>query len=59
MVINMNEKKLVTLDQLREFLAATQGVGFQGCGQDGGRHRHIEAMPQRSALNELLRRSIF
>ena len=34
---DMNEKKLVTLDQLREFLAATSEVEFQGCGQDDER----------------------
>lgn len=43
----MNEKKLVTLEQLREFLAATSEVEFQGCGQDEERYRHIEAVLKR------------
>ncbi len=38
MVIDMNEKKLVTLDQLRGFIAATSEVEFQGCGQDDERY---------------------
>ena len=47
MVIDMNEKKLVTLDQLRGFIAATSEVEFQGCGQDEERYRHIEAVLKR------------
>jgi len=34
MVIDMNEKKLVALEQLRQFLAGTTEVEFQSCGQD-------------------------
>jgi len=33
MVIGMNEKKLVTLEQLREFIAASSAGEFGGCGQ--------------------------
>ena len=53
MVIDMNEKKLVTLDQLREFLAATSEVEFQGCGQDDERYRHIEAVLKRFGYGRL------
>ena len=55
MVIDMNEKKLVTLDQLREFLAATSEVEFQGCGQDDERYRHIEAVLKRFGYGRLAR----
>jgi hypothetical protein len=53
MVIDMNEKKLVALDQLREFLAATSEVEFQGCGQDEERYRHIEAVLKRFGYGRL------
>ena len=53
MVIDMNEKKLVTLDQLRGFLAATSEVEFQGCGQDDERYRHIEAVLKRFGYGRL------
>jgi transposase InsO family protein len=47
MVIDMNEKKLVTLDQLREFLAGTTEVEFHGCGRDEERYGQIEAVLKR------------
>ena len=53
MVIDMNEKKLVTLEQLREFLAAISEVEFQGCGQDDERYRHIEAVLKRFGYGRL------
>ncbi len=37
-------EEAVTLDQLREFLTATQEAEFQGCGRDDERYRHIEAV---------------
>ena len=40
-MIDMNEKKLVTLEQLKAFLAVTREVEFQSCGQDEERYRHI------------------
>ncbi len=40
MVIDMNEKKLTTLEQLRQFLAGTADVLFQP-GQDDSRYAHI------------------
>jgi len=46
-VIDMNEKKLVTLEQLKAFLTVTTGVAFQGCGQDEDRYRHIEDVLRR------------
>ncbi|MBP8786787.1 MAG: hypothetical protein WBO88_05795 [Candidatus Dechloromonas phosphoritropha] len=49
----MNEKKLVMLEQLRGFLAATQEVEFQGCGQDEERYRHIEAVLKRFGYSRL------
>ena len=55
MVIEMNEQKLVTLEQLREFLAATEEVDFQGCGQDEERYRHIEAVLRRFGYGSLKR----
>ena len=55
MVIEMNEQKLVTLEQLREFLVATEEVEFQGCGQDEERYRHIEAVLRRFGYGSLKR----
>ncbi|MGH7480173.1 MAG: integrase [Candidatus Methylomirabilales bacterium] len=53
MVIDMNEKRLVTLKQLKEFLAATAEVEFQGCGQDEERYRHIEGVIKRFGYGRL------
>ena len=39
-----NEQKLVTLEQLREFLAATEEVEFQGCPQDEARYQNIKSV---------------
>jgi transposase InsO family protein len=41
MVIDMNEAKLTTLEQVRAFLAGTIAVEFAGCGKDDERYRHI------------------
>ena len=43
----MNEKRLVTLDQLREFLAGTREVEFQVWGGDDERYCHIEGVVRR------------
>lgn len=40
-MIDMNEKKLVALEQLKAFLTVTREVEFQPCGQDEERYRHI------------------
>lgn len=53
MVIDMNEKRLVTLEQLRAFLAATAEVEFQGCGQDKDRYRHVEGVLKRFGYGRL------
>ena len=41
MVIDMNEKWLVTLEQLREFLAGPRKVEFQAWGEDEERYRAV------------------
>ena len=53
MVIDMNEKKLVALEQLRQFLAGTTEVEFQSCGQDEERYRHIEGILKRFGYRKL------
>ena len=53
MVIDMNEKKLVTLEQLKAFLTVTTEVAFQGCGQDADRYRHIEDVLKRFCYSRL------
>lgn len=53
MVIDMNEKKLVTLEQLRAFVTVTAEVEFQGCGQDEDRYRHIEDVLKRFCYRRL------
>ena len=41
MVIDLNEVKLTTLEQLRAFLAGTIEVEFSAAGRDDNRYRHI------------------
>jgi len=53
MVIDMNEKKLVALEQLRQFLAGTTEVEFQACGRDEERYRHIEGILKRFGYRKL------
>lgn len=56
MVIDMREQKLVTVVQLREFLAGTAAVDFVGCrGNDEERYRHIAAVVRRFRYNRLKR----
>jgi transposase InsO family protein len=55
MVIDMNEKRLVTLEQLKEFLAATEEVAFRGCGEDEDRYRHIVEVLKRFAYRGLVK----
>lgn len=43
----MNEDRLVTLPQLRQFLEGTTEVEFQRCGKDEDRYRHIEGVLRR------------
>ncbi len=47
MIIDMNEAKIKTLEQVREFLAGTTPVKFTGCGEDGYRYRHIGEVLER------------
>lgn len=47
MVIDINEDRLVTLPQLRQFLEGTTEVEFQRCGEDEDRYRHIEGVLRR------------
>ncbi|HNC81377.1 MAG TPA: hypothetical protein PLP92_17745 [Rhodocyclaceae bacterium] len=53
MVIDMNEKRLVTLEQLKVFLAATEEVEFRGCGADEDRYGQIEEVLKRFAYGGL------
>lgn len=43
----MNEERLVTLPQLRQFVAGTTEVEFRRWGQDEDRYRHIEGVLRR------------
>lgn len=54
MVIDMNETKLTTLEQVRAFLAGTVEVGFcaTGTGEDG-RYRHIAGVLARFGYQRL------
>jgi len=54
MVIDMNEKKLTTLEQLRQFLVGTAGVDFQP-GQDDTRYAHIADVLRRFQYHRLKR----
>lgn len=54
MVIDMNETKLTTLEQVRAFLAGTTAVGF--CATEGGedeRYRHISGVLARFGYRRL------
>lgn len=56
MVIDMNEAKLATLEQVRAFLAGTEAVAFSGVGLgDGGeeRYRHIGEVLKRFCYGRL------
>jgi transposase InsO family protein len=53
MVIDMNEKRLVSVEQLKAFLAVTVEVEFQGCGRDEERYRHIEDVLKRFGYGRL------
>ena len=44
MLIDMKEGRLVTLPQLRQFVAGTAEVEFRRCGKDEDRYRHIESV---------------
>jgi hypothetical protein len=54
MVIDMNETRLCTLEQIQAFLEGTGEVGFQPIGGDAGRYEHIQAVLKRFAYAGLL-----
>jgi hypothetical protein len=55
MVIDMNEDRLVTLPQLRQFVEGTTEVEFRRCGKDEDRYRHIEGVLRRFGYARLKR----
>jgi hypothetical protein len=52
---DMNEDRLVTLPQLREFVEGTTEVEFRRCGKDEDRYRHIEGVLRRIRYGRLKR----
>jgi len=55
MVIDMNEKDLKTVAQLRAFLDGTQAVQFEPMGADTGRYAHLSAVVKRFRYARLRR----
>jgi len=55
MVIDMNEDRLVTLPQLRQFVGGTTEVEFRRCGKDEDRYRLIEGVVRRFGYLRLKR----
>lgn len=53
MVIDMNEAKLTTLEQVRAFLTGTEAVKFSVRGKDGERYRHIGEVLRRFRYGQL------
>jgi len=53
MVIDMNEAKLTTLEQVRAFLTGTEAVKFSAHDQDGERYRHIGEVLRRFRYGQL------
>ncbi len=51
----MNEDRLVTLPQLRQFVEGTTEVEFRRCGKDEDRYRHIEGVLRRFGYARLKR----
>ena len=47
MVVDMNESKIRTLDQVRQFLCGTVDVQFAFCGDDAARYAHIAEVLRR------------
>lgn len=44
MVINMNEARLTTIDQIEQFLSASTSIEFLAAGDDGERYEHISGV---------------
>ena len=55
MVIDMNDERLVTLPQVRQFIEGTAEVEFRRCGKDEDRYRHIEDVLRRFGYARLKR----
>ena len=53
MVIDMNEAKLTTLEQVRAFLVGTVAVEFSACGKGGDRYAHIAEVLHRFGYKRL------
>src|SRR5487761_2549369 len=53
MVIDMDEAKLTTLEDIRAFLAGTMAVEFSVCGKDEERYGHIAAVLNRFGYKRL------
>ncbi len=47
MVIDMNEARLTTIEQIEEFLSASNSVEFTAAGDAGERYRHISRVLKR------------
>ena len=52
-MIDMNESKLTTLEQIRAFLVGTIAVEFSACGKDGDRYGHIAEVLHRFGYKRL------
>ena len=52
-MIDMNEAKLATLEQVRAFLTGTEAVKFSVRGKDGERYRHIGEVLRRFRYGQL------
>ena len=55
MVIDMNEAQVRTLEQVRQVLAGTQALEFQGAADDGARYAWIESVLRRFEYRRLTR----
>ena len=47
MVINMNETRLCTIEQIRQFLGASAAIAFSAVGDDSERYVHISQVLKR------------
>src|SRR3990170_2825033 len=56
MVIDMNETRLCSLEQLQAFVQATEQVQFLPCEGEDARYPHIEAVLKRLGYRRLGRR---
>lgn len=55
MVINMNETRLRTIEQVKQFLAGSQEIGFTAVGGDKERYEHISRVLRRFDYPRLAR----